>query len=114
MSEVYVCNKCHSRDVQHAHWVKLNNDEVVDLFGTWCNGDNSWCPQCEEHTHIDTWHVFEDLNDHCQKAIVAFQMKTGDNTDPELWLWEVTITGKGPEAVSYVVRGPAAQASDSP
>lgn len=114
MSEVYVCNKCHSRHVQHAQWVDLNTHEIFDLFGSWCHGDNSWCEDCEEHVHIDSWQVFEDLEDHAQKAVVAFQMKTGDASEPEAWLWEVTIKGEGAEAVAYVARGPAAQANDSP
>ena len=35
-------------------WVNLNNlNEVLDDFGSWCNGDNSWCDDCQDHTEIE-------------------------------------------------------------
>ena len=50
MSEIkYVCAVCGGCEVQHAMWVSLNDGAVHDDFGSWCNGDNSWCADCEEH-----------------------------------------------------------------
>lgn len=37
------CAECGSANVEHAHWVDLNTDEVVSLFGSWCEPDSSWC-----------------------------------------------------------------------
>jgi len=35
-------------------WVNLNNlNEVLDDFGSWCNGGNSWCDDCQDHTEIE-------------------------------------------------------------
>jgi hypothetical protein len=49
---LYVCAKCGSDNVQHAMWVNVNTNEVHDIFGSWCHGDNSWCEDCEEHTQL--------------------------------------------------------------
>lgn len=49
---VTVCAVCGSQAVQHAMWVNVNTDEVNDEFGTWCNGDNSWCEDCSDHTEL--------------------------------------------------------------
>lgn len=55
MSEIkYVCAVCGGCEVQHAMWVSLNDGAVHDDFGSWCNGDNSWCADCEEHVEIKT------------------------------------------------------------
>jgi hypothetical protein len=33
-------------------WVQLNSNEVLDEFGSWCAGDNSWCGDCGDHTDL--------------------------------------------------------------
>lgn len=48
----YWCARCGGTNVQHAMWVDVNTDEVHDAFGSWCNGDNSWCHDCGEHTQL--------------------------------------------------------------
>lgn len=50
---VYFCHECGSRDVQHAMWVELNTGKTHEDFGSWCNGDNSWCEVCQAHVHIE-------------------------------------------------------------
>ena len=47
-----VCAVCGSENVQHAMWVNVNTSEVLGEFGTWCDGDNSWCEDCDEHTEL--------------------------------------------------------------
>lgn len=49
---VYVCEACGSEDVEHAMWVNVNTKEVFEDFGSWCNGDNSYCNSCDEHTEL--------------------------------------------------------------
>ena len=52
--EDYVCSVCGSGDVQHAMWVRVNTDEVLDSFGGWDSSlyDNSWCEACGEHHRL--------------------------------------------------------------
>lgn len=54
-----VCAVCGSDDVEHAMWVTLKTDKVGEVFGTWCNGDNNWCPKCDEHTELIERHEFQ-------------------------------------------------------
>lgn len=54
----YVCAVCGGDRVQHAMWVSLNDNAVLDDFGSWCSGDNSWCDDCDEHVEIK---VVEDV-----------------------------------------------------
>lgn len=49
----YKCQKCGGVNVDHAHWVNLNTEEVGEVFGSWCHGDNNYCNDCEEHTQIE-------------------------------------------------------------
>lgn len=46
------CATCGSTDVQHAMWVRLNTDEVLEPFGSWCEGDTGWCERCHDHRQI--------------------------------------------------------------
>jgi len=49
------CAKCGGTNVQHAMWVSLNEGDdgcIVDTFGSWCDGDNSWCNDCDEPTQL--------------------------------------------------------------
>lgn len=48
----YRCAECGSPDVQHALWVGLNDGVPDEVFGSWCNGDNSYCNGCGENTKI--------------------------------------------------------------
>jgi hypothetical protein len=34
-------------------WVELNTGKTHEDFGSWCNGDNSWCEVCQAHVHIE-------------------------------------------------------------
>ena len=43
----YICAVCGCRDVQHAMWVGVNEGTVHEDFGSWCAGDNSYCPECD-------------------------------------------------------------------
>ena len=45
----YYCSQCGCENVEHTHWVNVNTNRV----GERCNGDNSWCPQCEDHVMIE-------------------------------------------------------------
>lgn len=47
------CARCNGFNVEHAHWVNLNSGEVGDIFGSFCNGDNSFCNDCDDHTQIE-------------------------------------------------------------
>ena len=50
----YCCAVCGGTSVQHAMWVNLNAPhDVQDEYGSWCNGDNSWCSDCGEHVQIN-------------------------------------------------------------
>jgi hypothetical protein len=51
-SSKVVCKECGGANVQHAMWVCLNTNEPQDDFGSWCNGDNSWCGDCEDHADL--------------------------------------------------------------
>lgn len=42
----YKCAVCGSTEVQHAMWVDVNTEVVRENFGSWCYGDNSYCPRC--------------------------------------------------------------------
>ncbi len=48
----HYCRACGGTNVQHAVWVRLNTNEVLEAFGSWCYGDNSWCEDCETHVQI--------------------------------------------------------------
>lgn len=48
----YVCAACGSDDVQHAHWVNPNTNEVGGVFGSWNETDAVFCNACEEHAGI--------------------------------------------------------------
>ena len=50
----HCCARCGGENVEHAMWVRLNTEEVLDVFGSWCHGDNSWCDDCEDHTDISS------------------------------------------------------------
>ena len=52
-ARVYRCAECGSSKVQHAHWVELNTETVLEPFGSWCGSlGNSWCAECEAHGRI--------------------------------------------------------------
>lgn len=67
-----VCAVCGSDDVEHAMWVTLNTDEVGEVFGSWCNGDNSFCSKCDEHTEIIERHGFDAAKRHPFQASPDF------------------------------------------
>lgn len=46
---MYRCSNCHSTDVQHAHWVNPNTEEVASPFGSWNQLDAVFCSNCEGH-----------------------------------------------------------------
>jgi hypothetical protein len=48
---VFYCEECGCRDVEHAMWVDLNTGVAGEPFGSWCNGDNAFCPSCDTN-HI--------------------------------------------------------------
>ncbi len=48
----WICERCRGGNVQHAMWVRLNNNSVLDEYGTWCHGENNWCDDCKDHTRI--------------------------------------------------------------
>jgi hypothetical protein len=49
----YRCSKCKGTNVQHAHWVMVNTDEVLDEYGSWNNGDNNYCNDCGDHQELE-------------------------------------------------------------
>lgn len=53
----YTCAECHGANVSHVMWVRLNEDSPEDVFGSWCDGENSWCDDCDKHVPIDTLDV---------------------------------------------------------
>ncbi len=66
----YRCLQCGSPEVQHAHWVDMNTNEIGEPFGSWCWGDNSYCAKCEGPVKIVTQHDPE-WNDVLVKAKLA-------------------------------------------
>lgn len=46
------CSKCGGANVQHAAWIRSNTEEVVEDFGTWNAGDNTFCEDCGENTDL--------------------------------------------------------------
>jgi hypothetical protein len=49
----YMCKTCHRFNVQHVHWVRVNTDEVMDVFGTWNQPDAAYCEDCGEPCEIE-------------------------------------------------------------
>lgn len=49
---MFKCKECGSDSVQHAYWVELNEERLDEPYGSWCEHDNSWCHNCQEHTEI--------------------------------------------------------------
>lgn len=49
----YMCKTCHRFNVQHAHWVRVNTNEVMDVFGTWNQPDTAYCEDCGEPCQIE-------------------------------------------------------------
>ena len=45
-SATYRCQKCQGTRVQHALWVFLNTNAVLEPFGTWNQSDTTWCEDC--------------------------------------------------------------------
>jgi len=41
------CRVCGSHDVQYSIWYSPNTDQTHDLCGSWNNGDNSFCEDCD-------------------------------------------------------------------
>src|SRR3990167_8535913 len=41
------CTECGSLDVQYPVWFSPNNGSTHDLFGSWNNGDNQFCEDCD-------------------------------------------------------------------
>lgn len=49
------CYRCGGTNVQHAYWVMVNTDEVMDVFGSWNQTDTCYCEDCKDH-----WPIVED------------------------------------------------------
>lgn len=49
----YMCKTCHGFNVQHAHWVRVNTNEVMDVFGTWNQPDAAYCEDCSDPCEIE-------------------------------------------------------------
>lgn len=50
----YRCAECGATTgLQHAHWVSLDDNTVLEPHGTWCYGDNSWCESCQKNTRLE-------------------------------------------------------------
>ena len=50
----YRCVVCgNTEGLQHSRWVDVNTDALAEDFGSWCAGDNSWCPKCQDHTYLE-------------------------------------------------------------
>ena len=46
---MFVCKKCGGDNVQHVMWVKSNEQEPVDDFGSFGEFDTTWCEDCRKH-----------------------------------------------------------------
>lgn len=42
-----ICCVCGSLNVQYAVWYSPNSGETHDMFGSWNNGDSSFCEDCD-------------------------------------------------------------------
>jgi len=49
----YMCKTCKGFNVQHAHWVRVNTNEVMDVFGSWNEHDAAYCEDCGEPCEIE-------------------------------------------------------------
>lgn len=49
---MFRCETCGGYNVEHAMFVSLNSERILEPYGSWCFGDNAWCADCEEHTRI--------------------------------------------------------------
>ena len=52
LRKIFRCEECGGTNVQHAMWVELNTDKIVDVFGSWCEEDSAFCSDCEKATQI--------------------------------------------------------------
>lgn len=46
------CERCGSFDVEYAAWYAPNTGDVNDAFGTWNNGDNTYCSECDDNVDL--------------------------------------------------------------
>jgi len=49
---MYVCKECGGNNVEIAAWVDPNDYEYIEDFGSWDNGDNTWCEDCKAHNEL--------------------------------------------------------------
>ena len=42
-----ICCVCGSLNVQYSVWMSANTGVTHDMFGSWNNGDNSFCEDCD-------------------------------------------------------------------
>ena len=47
-STIYICEKCHSSDVENKYWCKVNTGKIVEVDYS----SKVWCCQCEEETTL--------------------------------------------------------------
>jgi hypothetical protein len=64
-----ICSVCGSDDVEWAVWYDAKAKAVGDNFGSWNNGDNTYCSNCEDNTNLiipgtsgfdDLWESFKE------------------------------------------------------
>lgn len=48
---MYRCKYCGSANVQHAMWVNLNSNNILEPYGTW--NEAAFCADCQEHSCIE-------------------------------------------------------------
>lgn len=47
MTDLCICEVCGSSNVQYSVWYSPNTGQTHDMFGSWNNGDNSFCEDCD-------------------------------------------------------------------
>lgn len=48
------CTECGGRNIQVAMWVRLNENKVMDDFGSWDETDTKWCSDCDKHVLLES------------------------------------------------------------
>ena len=46
------CSKCGGTNVQVAMWVRVNENKIMDDFGSWDFEDTKYCEDCDEHVRL--------------------------------------------------------------
>ena len=60
------CKACGSQRIQVACWVRINEDEIVDIVDDQ-DPDNVWCEACKDHSPAD----YRDYGDELESREIA-------------------------------------------